>query len=80
MVSRDTSLEARAVQREAQRRLGGAGRLEQAFAMSEAARSLAIAGMTSRDPELSAAEARARLLRRILGPALYAAAYERRAG
>jgi hypothetical protein len=33
--------------------------------------------MRHRDPDLSEAEAHARLLRRLLGTALYAAAYER---
>jgi hypothetical protein len=80
VVARDTSSEARVVQREAQRRLGGAARLELAFEMSEEARRISIAGLLSRHPGLSGAEARARVLRRILGPALYAAAYERRSG
>jgi hypothetical protein len=48
--------------------------------MSEEARRISIAGLLSRHPGLSGAEARARVLRRILGPALYAAAYERRSG
>jgi hypothetical protein len=48
--------------------------------MTEEARRTSIAGLRSRDPGLSEAEARARMLRRILGPALYAAAYERRSG
>jgi len=43
--------------------------------MSEEARRVSVAGLRARDPSLSAEEARARVLRQILGDALYAAAY-----
>ena len=79
MAARDTRSEARAVQREVQGQLGGAGRVELAFEMSEQARQISIAGMRSRDPELSQAAARSRLLRRILGDDLHRAAYGHRA-
>ena len=65
------------MQREAQRRLGPAGRVELAFEMSVEARRISIAGMRDRDPALSEAEARSRLLRRLLGDSLYEAAYDR---
>ena len=77
MAARDTSSQAREVQRAAHRRLGAAGRVELAFEMSAQARQISIAGMRSRDPALSQAEARSQLLRRILGDDLYQAAYER---
>jgi hypothetical protein len=77
VAARDTSRGAREVQREAQRRLGGAARVELAFEMSAEARRISIAGMQSRDPGLSEVAARARLLRRLLGAELYAAAYAR---
>ena len=76
MTSRDTSRAAREAQIAALRSLGGAGRLELAFAMSEEARAISLAGIRARNPQLSEAEARAQLLRRILGPELYAAVYE----
>lgn len=75
MAARDTSLQAQAMQRGVHERLGGAGRVELAFAMTEQARQISIAGMRSRDPELSPAEARSRLFRRILGEKLHRAAY-----
>jgi hypothetical protein len=75
MTSRDTSREARAVQRLAQRRLGPAGRVELAFEMSEQARAISIAGAMAREPGLGPEEARARLLRRLLGDALFDACW-----
>ena len=77
MTARDTIDAARRVQREAQARLGGARRVELAFEMSAQAREISIAGIRSRHPELSPAEARTRLLRRLLGDELYEAAYRR---
>ncbi len=71
-------MQALGVQREAHRRLGAAGRVALAFEMSTQARELSIAGMQSRKPGLSQAEARAQLFRRILGDDLYHAAYERK--
>jgi len=73
----DTSREAREVQLQAQRRLGAGARLELAFEMCAEARRISIAGMRRRDPALSEAEARSRLLRRLLGEELYEAAYAR---
>ena len=78
MRSRDTSPDARDVQRAAQRRLGPAGRVELAFAMSEQARTVSIQGAMVREPALSPVEARARLLRRLLGDALFEAAWPAR--
>jgi len=66
----DTSRDARGVQRAAQRRLGAARRVELAFEMSEQARTVSIQGAMARDRSLSHAEARARVLRRLLGGAL----------
>jgi hypothetical protein len=43
--------------------------------MSEQARAVPLAGVLAREPELSHEEARARLLRRVLGAALYEAAW-----
>jgi hypothetical protein len=51
--------------------------VELAFEMCAEARRISIAGMQSREPSLSAREAHTRLLRRILGAKLFAAAYER---
>jgi hypothetical protein len=78
MAARDTGDEARRVQRAAQARLGGAGRVELAFEMCAQAREISVAGILSRHPELSLAEARARLLRRLLGDPLFEAAYRRK--
>lgn len=75
MRSRDTSADANAAQRAAQQRLGPARRVELAFEMSEQARALSIQGALKREPGLSTEEARARLLRRMLGDALYRAAW-----
>jgi hypothetical protein len=77
MRSRDTSNEADTVQREVQRRRGPEARVEMAFAMSQQARELSIAGMMDRDPMLTYSEARSRLLQRLLGPELYEAAFSR---
>ncbi len=71
MQSRDTSAEASGIQREVHRRLGPAARVELAFAMSQKAREISIAGMMDRDPTLAYAEARDRLLARLLGKDLY---------
>jgi len=75
MAAGDTRPGGREAQLRALRALGGPGRVELAFRMSEEARRIAIAGLRSRQPELSEAEARARILRRILGPDLFDAAY-----
>jgi hypothetical protein len=78
MTSRDTSRDAREVQLQAQRRLGPAGRVELAFEMSEQARAISIAGAMAREPGLSLVEARARLLRRLLGDTLFDACWPTR--
>jgi hypothetical protein len=77
MQTRDTSVQAREVQRGVLRGLGAARRVELAFEMSQRAREVSISGMLDRDPSLHPREARARLLRRLLGPDLYDAAYPR---
>ena len=71
MQSRDTSKDASDVQREIHRRLGPSARVELAFAMSQKAREISIAGMMDRDPTLSRADARDRLLARLFGQDLY---------
>lgn len=70
MGSRDTALEAARVQRGVLRAMGPARRLEVAFEISQKARELAMAGILSRNPSLSRAEARHALLRRVLGKSL----------
>jgi hypothetical protein len=75
MSSRDTGYAADTAQREVQRNLGPAARVEMAFAMSQRAREISITGMMDRDPTLSYSDARARLLRRLLGEKLYEAAF-----
>ena len=75
MGARDTAAEAREVQLDALRALGPARRVELALEMSEQARAVSLAGLLAREPELSPEQARARLLRRILGPDLFDAAW-----
>jgi hypothetical protein len=75
MRSRDTSHAARAAQREAQRRLGPAGRVILAFEMSEQARAISIEGAMAREPGLELEEASARVLRRLLGDDLFDACW-----
>jgi len=60
------------------RRLGGAARIRLAFELSREAREISLAGIRSRDSQLTAAQALRELLRRILGDELWAAAYGRR--
>jgi len=71
----DTSREARAAQLAAWRKIGPAGRFEIAWELSESAREISIDGMLRNDPGLSREAARRRLLRRLLGAALFDAAY-----
>jgi hypothetical protein len=73
--SKDTSREAADVQRATQRNLGPARRVELAFEMSEQARRISIQGALAREPGLEPEEARRRLLQRLLGDALYRAAW-----
>jgi len=75
MKSRDTSVVAREAQLAALRAMGPGRRAELALEMSEQARKISIQGILARHPELGYAEARAQLLRRLLGPELYDAAY-----
>lgn len=78
MTSADIDADAREAQLRALRRLGGPARVEQVLSMSEEARSLSIAGLVGRSPALSPEQARAIVLRRILGDELYEAAYGNR--
>jgi hypothetical protein len=78
MRPRDTAAAAREVQLAALRALGPARRVELALEMSEQARAVSLAGVMAREPELSLEQARARLLRRILGAALFDAAWPAR--
>ena len=75
MQPRDTSADALAAQRAVLQRLGRARRVELAFEMSEQAREISVLGALAREPGLTPAEARARVLRRLLGDALYEAAW-----
>jgi hypothetical protein len=70
MQSRGTTRDALDVQRAALRRLGPARRVELAFEMCEQARAISIQGAMAREPGLAPEEARARLLRRMLGDAV----------
>ncbi|MEZ4282665.1 MAG: hypothetical protein R3F21_23965 [Myxococcota bacterium] len=76
--SRDTHPEAHAAQLDAYRAMTPARRLRLALEMSERAREIAIAGELAREPELGIEGARARVLRRILGDALFEDAYVKR--
>ena len=75
MTPRDTSSEARKAQLQAYARLGPRRRMELALEMSQQARATAIEGIRKRDPTLSAGEAQRVLLRRLLGDALFEAAF-----
>ena len=68
----DTEALASAAQVAAARRLGMAGRLRRAAEMSEEARQISIEGERRRHPELSEAQARGRVLRRLWGADLAA--------
>lgn len=78
VTSVDTDARARTAQLEALRRLGGPARVEQVLSMSEGARQISIAGLVGRGRARSPGEARAIVLRRILGDELYEAAYGNR--
>lgn len=75
MPSADTSRGAREAQLAAWRRIGAAGRVELAWALSESTREISIEGMLKSDSALTREGARRRLLRRLLGDALFEAAY-----
>ena len=77
MLDRDTSPDARRVQLDALRRMGPERRAALAIELSMRARETALAGIRARNPDLSEAEARHVLFRRILGDELYRAAFER---
>jgi len=68
----DTDAAARAAQLAAIRRLGPSERVRIAAEMSEDARRIAIEGELRRHPELTEAEARDAVLRRVWGPELAA--------
>jgi hypothetical protein len=68
----DTEAAARDAQVAAVRRLGPSGRLRLAAEMSEDARSISIEGEMRRHPELTEAEARRAVFRRLWGPELAA--------
>ena len=66
--ARDTSAEAAAVQYEAYRRLGPAGRFLVAAELTNTVRDLARAGIRSRHPAYSSEEVETELVRMIYGP------------
>ena len=72
----DTEPHALAAQIAALRRLGPAGRFRLAAEMSEDARRISIEGEMRRHPELTAAEARLAVLRRMWGRELAARVHE----
>jgi hypothetical protein len=74
----DTAAAALEVQRATLRALGPARRVELAIEMSEQARATAIQGIMDRQPGLGPEQARARLLRRLLGDDLFDAAWRGR--
>lgn len=76
-VARDTSADARRVQREALRRLDGPTRLRMALEMSDDARRVCLAGIRHRHPDWTDAEVRRELLRLLLGRELSSAVIER---
>jgi len=75
MIDRDTSPDAHAVQLRVYSRMGPERRVALAFEMSEQAREIAIDGVCMRNPGWPRARAREFVLRRILGPALFDAAW-----
>lgn len=75
MIARDTSPAARAAQLEALARLGPERRFELAFDLSERMREIAVGGIRARNPALSPGAARRVLWRRLLGEALFRAAF-----
>jgi hypothetical protein len=63
----DTTSDAWQVQRDVYRRLGGAERISIAFRLGRLARETALAGIRSRHPDYSEAEAQMALRRLVLG-------------
>jgi hypothetical protein len=76
MVPRDTSSDARRVQLNALRRLGGETRLLMACQMADEARALSEAGIRARHPDWTDAEVRGELLILLLGRDLAAKVLE----
>jgi hypothetical protein len=73
--ARDTTTEATAVQTAIYRRMTGAQRTLLAAEMSEAARSITLAGIRRRHPEYDDGQARYALFRLLLGDALFRSAW-----
>lgn len=71
----DTAPDVRRAQESAWRRIGAEGRIRLMVKLSDELREVALAGIRSREPDLSDAQARGRLLRTLLGDELYEAAY-----
>jgi hypothetical protein len=78
MRPRDTTPEAHRAQIEVWRAMSPARKVRLVIEMSERAREIAIAGVMAREPGISRETARRRVLRGILGDALFEAAYGRR--
>jgi len=74
----DTAPDARRVQEAAWRRLGPEGRVRLMLRLSDELREIAVAGFRDREPDLTEAEARGRMLRAVLGDTLFEAAYTAR--
>jgi hypothetical protein len=75
MRSADTSSDAHRAQLASLSRMSPALRIELAFAMSEQARAVAIAGIRARNPDLDEDSARLVLARSLLGDELFRAAW-----
>jgi hypothetical protein len=75
MRPRDTTPDAHQVQIEIWRSMAPEARVRLAIEMSERAREIAIAGVMAREPGISREQARLRVLRQVLGDALFEAAY-----
>lgn len=75
MRPRDTTPDAHRVQIEIWRAMAPEARVRLAIEMSERAREIAIAGAMAREPGIGREQARLRVLRQVLGDALFEAAY-----
>ncbi|HKZ32109.1 MAG TPA: hypothetical protein VJ648_07105 [Vicinamibacteria bacterium] len=78
-IAHDTSPDADAVQLEAYRRMGGAGRAQVMFRLSEMARRTTEAGVRSRHPEYDAGQVKLALARLLHGDELVRCAWPSRA-
>jgi len=76
----DTTHEALAVQRQIWRRMGPAGRLELALQMSDEVREISIAGVMARNLGVDRRSAMLDVTRRVLGDALFDAAFGQKRG